>query len=136
MSLQRIGQGNCKSSCHADLTGTIQRLYALPLSSGSRGFLMPCDVVKSRAVAARAAAGVCALMFAAPIAGQAPVASVAGVVLDPDAKVVVNAAVIVRDESTNEIRTTATDGVGHFSVTGLAPGIYTVEIAAPGLEIV
>src|SRR5262245_37850475 len=63
-------------------------------------------------------------------------ASIGGRVLDPDSKVVVNAAVIVRNESTNEVRTTATDGVGHFSVTGLLPGVYTVEVAVPGFEIV
>src|ERR1043165_2829295 len=98
---------------------------------------MQCDVMKSRAVAALAAAGVCALMLAAPAAARAQAtAALTGVVLDPDAKVVVNGAVIVRNESTNEIRTAATDGVGHFAVTGLAPGLYTVEVAAPGFEIV
>jgi iron complex outermembrane recepter protein len=63
-------------------------------------------------------------------------ASIAGKVLDPDSKVVVNAAVIVRNESTSEIRTTVTDGAGLFSVTGLLPGVYTVEVAVPGFEIV
>jgi iron complex outermembrane receptor protein len=62
--------------------------------------------------------------------------SVSGNVLDPDSKVVVNAAVIVRNEATNEIRTTATDAVGHFSVTGLLPGLYAIEVAVPGFEIV
>jgi iron complex outermembrane recepter protein len=63
-------------------------------------------------------------------------ASLSGKVLDPDAKVVVNAAVIVRNESTSEIRTTTTDGAGRFFVTGLMPGVYTVEVAVPGFEIV
>jgi iron complex outermembrane recepter protein len=67
---------------------------------------------------------------------QGPVGSVSGNVLDPDSKVVVNAAVIVRSEATNEIRTTATDAVGHFSVTGLLPGLYAIEVAVPGFEIV
>ena len=63
-------------------------------------------------------------------------ASIGGKVLDPDSKVVVNAAIIVRNESTSEIRTTVTDGVGHFALTGLLPGVYTVEVAVPGFEIV
>jgi iron complex outermembrane receptor protein len=63
-------------------------------------------------------------------------ASLGGKVLDPDSKVVVNAAVIVRNESTNAIRTGATDAVGHFLVTGLTPGLYTIEVAVPGFEIV
>ena len=56
--------------------------------------------------------------------------------LDPDSKLVVNATVIVRNEATNEIRTILTDASGHFSVGGLASGVYTVEIAVPGFEIV
>jgi iron complex outermembrane receptor protein len=72
---------------------------------------------------------------AAAVHAQGP-ASIAGKVLDPDSKVVVNAAVIVRNESTNEIRTTTTDGAGHFSLSGLTAGVYTVEVAVPGFEIV
>src|SRR5262245_45103369 len=63
-------------------------------------------------------------------------ASIGGKVLDPESTVVLNAEVIVRNESTNEIRTTTTDGVGHFTVTGLTTGLYTVEVAVPGFEIV
>ncbi|HUK33101.1 MAG TPA: TonB-dependent receptor, partial [Vicinamibacterales bacterium] len=63
-------------------------------------------------------------------------ATLSGKVLDPESKVVVNAAVIVRNEATNDIRTTSTDAVGHFSMTGLAPGLYTIEVAVPGFEIV
>ena len=77
-------------------------------------------------------------LFAVGSAGlyaQGPV-SISGKVLDPDSKVVVDAAVIVRNEATNAIRTTATDGVGRFQVTGLTPGVYTVEVAVPGFEIV
>ena len=53
---------------------------------------------------------------------KAEVAQSSGNVLDPDSRVVVNAVVIVRNEATNEIRTTATDAAGHFSVTGLTAG--------------
>src|SRR5258706_341328 len=63
-------------------------------------------------------------------------ASLGGKVLDPDSKVVVSAAVIVRNEATGEIRTTTTDGVGHFSVTSVTPGLYTLEVVVPGFEIV
>jgi iron complex outermembrane recepter protein len=83
--------------------------------------------------------GAAAFMLAAAGPGlqaQGPGGSVSGNVLDPDSKVVANAAVVVRSEATNEIRTTATDAVGHFSVTGLLPGLYAVEVAVPGFEIV
>jgi iron complex outermembrane receptor protein len=82
------------------------------------------------------ALGICLLAAASAQLHAQGSASIGGRVFDPDAKVVVSAAVIVRNESTNEIRSTLTDGVGHFSVTGLLPGVYTVEVAAPGFEIV
>jgi iron complex outermembrane receptor protein len=80
------------------------------------------------------------LAVAAPSLAQAQstpgTAALAGVVLDPDAKAVVEAAVIVRNEETGAIRTATTDGAGHFSVAGLMPGRYTVEVAVPGFDIV
>ena len=70
-------------------------------------------------------------------AQQAPgVGEIAGSVMDPDAKAVVDAAVLVRGETTGEVHATATDGRGRFSVPGLAPGVYTVEVAVPGFDIV
>jgi iron complex outermembrane recepter protein len=76
------------------------------------------------------------LAAAGRLQAQTGAAALSGKVLDPDAKVVVGAAVIVRNEATNEIRTTVTDAVGHFSIAGLTPGLYTVEVAVPGFEIV
>ena len=81
--------------------------------------------------------GVCVLGAAsARLYAQGAGASLGGKVLDPDSKVVVSAAVIVRNEATGEIRTTTTDGVGHFSVTSVTPGLYTLEVVVPGFEIV
>src|SRR5436189_4109333 len=79
---------------------------------------------------------VCALLF--PLAGHAFAQGTAlsGKVLDPESKVVVNAAVIVRNEATNEVRAIVTDGAGRFSLSGLTAGLYTIEVAVPGFEIV
>jgi iron complex outermembrane receptor protein len=63
-------------------------------------------------------------------------AAIAGTVLDPDGKVVVNAAIVVRNEATNDIRTTTTDGSGRFSVPGLRAAAYTIEVAVPGFDLV
>jgi len=84
------------------------------------------------------AVAICVLVWAAAALAQTATgaATLAGRVLDPDSKLVVNATVIVRNEATNEIRTISTDASGHFSVGGLASGVYTVEIAVPGFEIV
>src|SRR6476646_734581 len=81
----------------------------------------------------------CVLVWAtAALAQSAPrgTATLSGKVLDPDSKVVANAAVLIRNEATNEIRTTATDATGHFSIAGVAAGTYTIEVAVPGFEIV
>jgi iron complex outermembrane receptor protein len=67
---------------------------------------------------------------------QSGAASVSGAVLDPDGKVVVGAAIVARNEGTGEIRTTVTDASGHFSVAGLLSGVYTLEVAVPGFDIV
>jgi hypothetical protein len=79
---------------------------------------------------------VAVVALAGRVEAQTGAAGLGGKVLDPEAKVVVAAAVIVRNEATNEIRTTVTDAVGHFSVTGLMPGTYTVEVIVPGFETV
>jgi iron complex outermembrane receptor protein len=57
---------------------------------------------------------------------------ISGVVLDPDGQAIVNAAVIVRNVSTNDIRTTTSDATGRFSVADLPAGVYAVEVMASG----
>src|SRR5215471_854686 len=82
---------------------------------------------------------VCALLCAGSALAQSAqrgAATLSGKVLDPDSKVVANAALIIRNEATNEIRTASTDAVGRFSLSGLPAGMYTIEVAVPGFEIV
>ena len=67
---------------------------------------------------------------------QTGTGAVAGVVLDPDAKAVVGAGIVVRNEATSDVRTTTTDASGRYSVSGLVPGIYAVEVGVPGFDIV
>src|SRR5258705_4086048 len=59
-----------------------------------------------------------------------------GSVTDPEGKAVVNAAVLVRNEATADLRTTTTDETGRFSVTGLPSGSYTIEVVVPGFDLV
>src|SRR5262245_13781121 len=63
-----------------------------------------------------------------------PADALTGTVLDPESKAVLNAAVIVRHQSTGEVRTATTDASGRFSVAVLPPGVYTVEVLVPGFE--
>jgi hypothetical protein len=50
-------------------------------------------------------------------------AALAGVVQDPDAKAVVGAVVMSRNEQTGDTQTTTTDGRGHFTLAA-QPGLH------------
>ncbi len=80
------------------------------------------------------------LAAAVPAVAKTPsrteAATLAGTVLDPDAKAVAGAAIVVRNEDTGAIGTTISDAAGHFSVADLPPGPYAIEVAVPGFEIV
>ncbi len=71
-----------------------------------------------------------------PLLAQAGVGTLAGAVLDPDGKAVVSATLVIRNETTGDIRTTATDAAGRFSVGGLPAGSYAIEVLVPGFESV
>jgi len=76
------------------------------------------------------------LLAAMPVNAQSPVGVMTGVVLDPDSKAVVEAAVVVRNEDTGAIRTTTTDRTGRFSLRDLSSGTYAIEVVVPGFDIV
>ena len=60
-------------------------------------------------------------------------ATIAGTVIDQAAKAVPEAAVVIRPESSlGAPHTATTDAEGRFSVANLAPGVYTIEVTAPG----
>ena len=73
---------------------------------------------------------------AVPVNAQTPAGVMTGVVLDPDAKAVVEAAIVVRNGDTGAVRTTTTDRSGHFSLRELSPGSYAIEVVVPGFDIV
>ena len=71
------------------------------------------------------------LLAAAPLSAQTGTSSIKGTVLDPDGKSIASAAVVVR--SASGTTTTAVGGAdGTFTVNGLAPGLYDVEVTATG----
>jgi iron complex outermembrane recepter protein len=81
------------------------------------------------------AVGVCALVFLTGLVrlqAQPDSSSVGGVVLDQAGKSVPNAAVVVRNDATGVSKEAVTNDEGHFDVTGLPAGVYTVEASAPG----
>ncbi len=59
-----------------------------------------------------------------------------GAVRDPEARAVVDAALVIRNDATGSVRTAVTNGSGRFEVADLQPGTYTIEVAVPGFELV
>ena len=75
-----------------------------------------------------------AALLAAGAPARAQNASMKGTVLDPDGKRVVNAAIVIR--SASGAATTAVTGAdGTFVVADLAPGLFDVEVTAPGFAL-
>ncbi len=58
--------------------------------------------------------------------------SVTGTVLDPRGSALPNAAVVVKNDTTGATHKSTADSQGHFSVSGLTAGKYSVEASVPG----
>ena len=85
-------------------------------------------------------AGLCMLfsaLGAVPLGAQpsANGASVGGTVVDQAGKAILGAAVTVKNEATGGSQMLATDTEGHFSVSGLPAGSYTIVVSAPGFAL-
>ena len=63
-------------------------------------------------------------------------ATIEGSVVDPDGKAIANAAVVVRNAQSGDVRATVSDGTGRFVVDLLVVGTYEVEASAPGFTTV
>jgi hypothetical protein len=65
---------------------------------------------------------------------QGTASSLSGVVTDASGAVIPGAAVTVTNIGTNVAKTVHTDGVGHYLVTDLTPGSYSLLVDAAGFE--
>lgn len=74
------------------------------------------------------------LAFGITALAQSDVGNIAGYVRDPTGAVVPNAKVSIKSEATNQVRNVVADGSGHYSVTSLRPGLYTITAEAPGFK--
>jgi hypothetical protein len=75
------------------------------------------------------------IVHASPLAGQAPVATVRGIVIDQtDARLPGAQITITRDE-TRETRRTTADGDGRFTLAALPSGVYTLQAELPGFSV-
>ena len=69
-----------------------------------------------------------------PVQAQLTEATLRGVIKDTTGNVLVGAPVVAKNESTEQMRSTVTDGNGAFVIAGLPPGTYTVSVSATGFK--
>src|SRR5579859_343596 len=78
---------------------------------------------------------VCALMSASPMWAQVnATGTISGQVTDPGGAAVPNATVKVTMEATGASETRTSGADGYYSASFLKPGVYTVEVSAPGFS--
>ena len=61
--------------------------------------------------------------------------TITGAILDPAGNVLPSAAVLLKSDSSSLTRKVNADAQGHFSISGLPAGLYTVSVSAPGFSI-
>ena len=62
-------------------------------------------------------------------------ASLAGMVLDPNGAVILNASVTLTNKETGREQATVTDGEGVYRFESLPPGTYSLTAVAPGFAV-
>lgn len=66
---------------------------------------------------------------------QTSTGAISGVVTDASGAVVANAIVKVSNEATGQAWTTASGSSGEFQLQKLPPGLYSLEVSAPGFQV-
>jgi hypothetical protein len=74
------------------------------------------------------------ILLAAAAFGQDRSSTIIGTVTDSDGRCVVDASVIVLDQSTNVSLGIKTDGAGEYTAPDIAPGKYTVVVEKDGFQ--
>jgi hypothetical protein len=88
-----------------------------------------------RPIALRVAAGLWALLCAAPVVAQTSTTGVVlGKVTDPSGGLVVRADVTLTDTATTLARTQRTNDAGQFTFASVMPGTYTLKVTAKGFR--
>jgi outer membrane receptor protein involved in Fe transport len=75
-----------------------------------------------------------AFLFASggPVFAQANAATITGLVIDHRTALPVSGATVKVKQGDVEVSSTSTDGSGHYTISGINPGIYAITIAANG----
>ncbi len=66
---------------------------------------------------------------------QSTGATVTGTITDVRGDALQSATVSVKNESTSNVQNAKVDGQGHFSLSGLSAGRYSIEVSAPGFDL-
>jgi hypothetical protein len=74
------------------------------------------------------------LMFTQNVSGQQLTGTLSGTAYDQAGAVVPNASVVLKNESSGDVREATTDGAGHFVITAVQPASYTITITAKGFS--
>src|SRR5580658_8650740 len=69
-----------------------------------------------------------------PLSATGPTGTITGTVIDPSGAVVQKAQITVRNEETNALRETQTNGDGDYTVALLPPGRYQVSAEMKGFQ--
>ena len=77
----------------------------------------------------------CLLLVAPAAFAQITTGSLSGTVRDTTGAVIPNANITLQNQTTNDMRTTASNATGYFTFAAVQPGTYTVSISAPGFEL-
>jgi hypothetical protein len=75
---------------------------------------------------------VVALAMAGAVGAQVNTVNMSGTVLDPQGLSVKGAALTITNLATGAVRTTTSDGIGHYDIVGLPPGNYSLTVEAQG----
>ena len=65
---------------------------------------------------------------------QGTTGSVQGTVTDSTGAVIPNAQIVITNSQTNQVRKITSDGSGRYQAPLLSPGVYSVQVSAPGFE--
>src|SRR5690349_19001254 len=74
------------------------------------------------------------LLSGLPAFGQATTATLTGIVRDTSAAIVPTAAVTLKNEASGDLRKTATNSEGYYSIVAIPPGSYALTVEAPGFQ--
>ena len=71
-------------------------------------------------------------LFTSSALAQQLTGTISGTAYDPGGAVIPKASVVLKNEASGDIRTSVTEGDGHFVITGVQPATYTLTITATG----